>query len=725
MSLKPARGWIHRAAAEETFMAPSICLALLAVGPIVALGQTAGKASAPAPVARLYVEPGHPWTPPFGLERVGRPLDAVVEVPAGAKPGEMYTVVGYRDGKETSRRVVTLVKQFRRGKRLGSAMDCFGRVTLEDWPTEVALLVNTGAQARAAEVARAEVKPPVFEAEAVARPDRIIQPVDLGTIFVPADWLLLADGQKATVDVAALNRGADVAAARVTAWYQSAAEQKASAEVPLTGGRKALARLDLRPHSRPLKQDWLHVVVAGGTGKELWRKTIHVMLVPEAPHWPQFGAVATKLRYDAPIPARYEPHRISYDKGWDPKLKDVVVFFPNGARFVFWRGSSYCPFWAGRSNTGFCHEWAEILSGKHMVGKHDCAEPLQDKELRYGRVKIIESTPARVHLRWDYQSCDMDYKVWGDFASEDFFFYPDGFGTRVLTLTARPDIRVETGEFIIFTPQAGYPLEYLSASMADILWPEGKAEFRFPLLKGEQQQQWAKLAAVGKDVCLLHRFRFGKDDPLAAIQYSPWGSWHDLPGFWPFHDRGAQVTPAYWGCHWPLSRGYPTGWAISERIGETPAHSSLYHAGTPQPLHTQTGPMRTSQGKVTTMRRDTWVWLIGMTDADDAGLRRWMGSFGHAPALELSGAKPDEEPYVPERRALRLVVEKPSVSVTIKPVGWCVNPVFELRNAPGMLKGASLGGQALERRQYAWDGKTLWLSANLSQPTILRLESAE
>ena len=42
-----------------------------------------------------------------------------------------------------------------------------------------------------------------------------------------------------------------------------------------------------------------------------------------------------------------------------------------------------------------------------------------DKELRYGRVRIVESTPARVHVRWSYQSCDFQYKVWGDSAVED------------------------------------------------------------------------------------------------------------------------------------------------------------------------------------------------------------------------------------------------------------------------------------------------------------------
>jgi hypothetical protein len=528
------------------------------------------------------------------------------------------------------------------------------------------------------------------------------------------------------VEVAALNRGADAPGVRAIAWYESVPGEKSAVPMPLKPDEKAQVTLAVGVGARAEKKDALHVAIADAQGKELWRKTIPVMRVCDPPKNPGFGAVATKLRYDAPIPARYEPHRINYDEGWEQNLNDVVVFFPNGARFVFWRGSSYCPFWAGPSNTGFCYEWAEILSGHGIRGVNDCAEPLQDKELRYGRVEIVESTPARVHVRWSYQSCDLDYKVGGSFAVEDYFFYPDGFGTRVMTLTAHPGCNVETGEFIVFLPQSGYPFDLLPENHIDMLWPEGKAEVRFPFLRGEQQEVLAKLKAVGKDVPLLHRIRIGKRDPLAAICYSPWGSLHDLPGFSPFTCDGVLVTPMYWGCHWPLSRGYPTGWTISNRIHETPGHCSSMHAGTPKPLRTRTSEMRDAQGLLKTMQQDTWVWLVGMTDADDDALRRWAKSFAmKPPTMELRGAKPDAEPYAPERRALRLVVEKPTVTIALKPEGHCVNPVFELSAAPKALKAVQVDGKLLDAARYAWDGKTLWLDVTLSRPAELRLEFAD
>ena len=131
-----------------------------------------------------------------------------------------------------------------------------------------------------------------------------------------------------------------------------------------------------------------------GAGRELWRKAIPVMLVRDPPRRPRFGATYERLRYDAPISVR-EPgtgkfSSMRYEDGWKPELRDVVVWLPNGGRFVFWRGSSYIPFWAGLHNTGACYEWAEIIS--QPTGAVDCVEPLMDKELRYGRVEIVESS---------------------------------------------------------------------------------------------------------------------------------------------------------------------------------------------------------------------------------------------------------------------------------------------------------------------------------------------
>jgi hypothetical protein len=380
----------------------------------------------------------------------------------------------------------------------------------------------------------------------------------------------------------------------------------------------------------------------------------------------------------------------------------VVVFLPNGARWVFWRGSSYIPFWAGQHNTGLCYEWAERHSPN--TGFTDCPEPLMDKELRYGRVEVVESTTARVHVRWSYQSCDFNYRVNGDLPVEDYYFYPDGFGTRVLTLTCIPEAQYEVAEFIILSPQGAYPLDILPPDLADLLSVKGqKAAVRFPFVKAEQDKEWAKVG----DVPALYRVRLGREEPLAAISFCPLLTAKPSP-FGAFYDRGLLVTPAYWGSHWPLTRGCNTGWSINDHIALGPAHNSLmtWGASRPQPVRSGTVEAKDGLGTLKAMKVQTWVWLIGMTDASDEALVRWAQSFA------------------PERRAFRLAVEDSSVAITIRPVGWCVNPVFELQGAPKALLRVELDGQALDRKQYAWDGATLWLNAQLSRPTPLRLEFA-
>jgi hypothetical protein len=688
-------------------------LAILVIALFLDLSQCSEAAAAesgPRPVAQIRLDPGHPWRPPFGLERIGRPLEAVVEIAEDRQPRPGYWLAEFRDGKEVARHALAL----------SGKTPLAGRVSLDSCPSELRLMAKP-AQGEPIELARLPVQPIAFEAEAAARPDTVVNPVDLGAILVPSDWLLLAGGQAGTVEVAAISRTGDVPNARVAAWFESEPKAATAAALALTKDRRAVVKFRLPAAPAKLVRDVLHVNIAPASGAELWHKKIPAMLVPSVPARPEFGAIETKLRYDAPISVRADDgtfSSMSFDKGWDPKLHDVAVFLPNGARFVFWRGSSYVPFWAGRHNTGLSYEWAETSPPKE--GYADCVEPLMDKELRYGRVQIVESTPARVHVRWSYQSCDFKYKVWGDSAVEDFYFYRDGFGTRVLTLQSVPTGDYELSEFIILTPQETYPFSVLPPNLADVLFVDGqKRELRFPFFPNEQGEQ-----AKSRDVPAIYRVRLHKDEPMAAVYFNPLDTKLPPAIFAPFFDKGDLVTPCYWGSHWPLARGKTTGYAIDDRVHFTPCHNSVMSWARSRPTPQRTARLETldTLGRSQPMVVQTWVWLIGMSDADDARLLAWARSFSHPPSLELQGARLEAESYLPERRAMRLVVEEKHVTMTIKPAPQCVNPVFELAGAPGPLTGVQLAGRSLGANEYAWDGKTLWIGATLVQHTPLRLE---
>jgi hypothetical protein len=530
----------------------------------------------------------------------------------------------------------------------------------------------------------------------------------------------LADGQSGTIDVAAICRRGDVPRGRLLAWFAHAPQAKTATDVAMLRDRRLQVRLPLPPSAGAAEHDVLHVSLIREQGEELWHKKIETMVVRRPPQWPAFGAAETLLRYDAPISLLSRAGKLSsmsYAGAWDGKLKDIVVALPNGMRFVFWRGSCYIPFWASRHNVGFNYEWAEGEPGPDAV---DCVEPLMDKELRYSRARIVESTPARVHVRWTYQSCDFNYKVWGDSAVEDYYFYPDGFGTRVLTLQSDPKTaNYELSEFIVLTPQSTYPLSIFPSHMVAILFMDGrKREMTFPFFAAEQGEKMKS-----RQMPAVYRVRLHKDEPLWAIYFNPLDA--NLPGacFNPFFDKGQLVTSFYWGSHWPLARGKTTGYAIDERVFLTPCHNSImsWCKNRPTPLREARFETVDALGRSKLMQVQTWAWLIGMSDESDERLLQWARSFSSPPSLSLQGAQLDPQPYVPERRAMRLVVTERTVTIGLRPAVVCVNPVFELVQAPKSLRRVELDARPLAAKDYAWDGKTLWLAATIDRPASLRL----
>ncbi|MEO6435932.1 MAG: hypothetical protein ABIP55_09240 [Tepidisphaeraceae bacterium] len=682
---------------------------------VIALTVTA-PAAAPAQV-KLRVEDVHPWRPPFGIARVGQGRAAVVEV-AGDEPLPELTLSAWRAGKEVGRQAVRVSDKPPRLARVAfDGVFDMDELVLAAAPAPSAAAGAT-ANAALAEFARLKVELPPFEAGATAAPEKIINPVDLGAILVPGDWLLLGPGQAGRVTVRAIQRGEAKKNVAIKAWFESAPDKQMATVLPLTAGHRGEATINLP--AAIAEKDVLHVAAFDADGKELWKKAIPTMRVNKPLDLPRFGAVETRLRYDAPIsvrdPATGKFSSLPYADGWGSHLKDIVVALPNGSRFVFWRGSSYIPFWLSRHNVGLCCEWAEIIT-PFPPDATDCVEPLMDKELRYGRVEVIESTAARVHVRWTYQSNDLLYKVWGDQAVEDYYFYPDGFGTRVLTLKRDPARTYELSEFILIAPQETYPLSFVPQQPIDILFTDGeKRRVSFPATESS--------LGGSRDMPAVYRARMHKDEPASVVYFTP--RLRTLPRvFGPFHDQGQLVTPAYWGSHWPLARGNATGSAIDERIHATPHHTSLasWQGDKPEPISTRTGPSIDALGQSKIMTTEQWVWMIGMTDAPDAEVMVQAQSFAAPPPVEATGARIHADGYVPERRAVRLIADGVAgVMLKLTPNGSCAHPVFELDKAPPKLKTVTLDGRALDAGQYAWDGRVLWLRLTFDKPVQIGLE---
>jgi hypothetical protein len=681
---------------------------------IALLGAVIPVARAGDPAYRIRILTGHPWLPPFGLDCVGQTPTAQIELRAQPLFLSDFVLSVLLKGKEVGRHSVRIPSD--------PAYSALVPVPVPEYGDEVVLSAIGQATGRRMELARQPLGTAPVELDAVARPETLINPVDLGTVLVPHGWLLLGPGQGSRLDIAAIRRDGDEPLGRVLAWFGSAPAQRTTARVALQKGRASRLTIRLPEPSTILDRDVVQVALEDGRGAELARKSIPVMLVQKSPRWPRFGATYTKLRYDAPISVR-DPKTgsyssLEYEKGWDPALQDVVVSFPSGARFVFWRGSSYIPFWAGKHNTGACYEWAEIIS--RLEGAVDCVEPLMDKELRYGRVEIVESTPARVHVRWRYQSTDLNYKVWGDQSVEDYYFYPDGFGTRVLSLTADAAHDYELSEFIILTPQGAYPFDVLPEKLVDAIGLDGrKWSLTFPSPEG-QLDAWKKAMTPP----CIYRLRLNKEEPMSAIYFNPLDREFPEVIFAPFMDRGQVVTPCYWGSHWPLARGNATGFSINDRIFLTPCHNSVMSWARikPDPIRSTTSTKIDARGGTKTVSVRQWAWLIGMTEASDSVLRQWAWSYRQPPSIDVREGTLAFDAHAPERRAMRFGVKNKNLRIKLNPAAHAMNPVFELSDAPAGSLTVWRDGNKMTPEHFAWDGRTLWLDATVEKPTEIHLE---
>ncbi|MDW8101167.1 MAG: hypothetical protein RML36_16970 [Anaerolineae bacterium] len=110
----------------------------------------------------------------------------------------------------------------------------------------------------------------------------------------------------------------------------------------------------------------------------------------------------------------------------------VIVEFDKPWRFVFWDKAQYVGCVDLGRGVWFTSEWCETNSPNDL----HCYEPIMDKRLRWSRVQILESGPARARVRWTYALCDMRYRIFhgNTRAEETYTIYPDGVAVREVVL---------------------------------------------------------------------------------------------------------------------------------------------------------------------------------------------------------------------------------------------------------------------------------------------------
>lgn len=428
----------------------------------------------------------------------------------------------------------------------------------------------------------------------------------------------------------------------------------------------------------------------------------------------RFGAFYTHLKY--------------YD-AWDRRWRvgdhpDVVVRFDDEAyRLVFWRGTNYIPCWAteaGENGIWYTNEFNETW-GHGAIG---CAEPMSDKHCAYSHVRIIESSDVRCVIHWRYALVDVfgtrprkdPVSKWTDWSDELYTIYPDGSGTRKITLHSTQPLDPHEFQETIVVLQPGQRPE-------DVIEPEA---LTMANMHG-QEHVYSWVGGCPEKVDQPPRANIQrvniKSPTKPFVIVSPRHclkrdlSRSDRPVFPVYREeiRAPQLFP--WWNHWPTSDLPSDGrYAVA---ADRAAHSSLL-----------TG-MEWEDHEVTPTSR-TRVMLHGLTRHEAAGLVPLAKSWLQAPGLRIeegaafrsAGYDTTERCYVVE------AVDGGAASLALTVDANAEHPVHNLcmlikgyaRRVALTANGQPVPGVRQSHRDTL-EGRDLllWLPISSTEPLTLRL----
>lgn len=429
-----------------------------------------------------------------------------------------------------------------------------------------------------------------------------------------------------------------------------------------------------------------------GSLRSLVSLILSVSILSCVPIFAAESPLASSLRLPCgpPGPGRFGAYwtRLNYTSAWDRRWRnsvdaDVVVRFDAFSfRFVFWRGASYVPCWAGYDGPWFSNEFFERPGGA-VSGTYSMVEPMSDKQCRYSQVRIIENNDARTVIQWRYAPTDLDYDLafvnnlthWGDWADEFYTIYPDGVGVRKATLySSALNEWIEYQESIVINQPGAKPEDSLSLTAVTLAnlagetknytWSEnGAPDFRNP----------------PRDTCIQLVNTNAKFKPFTI--FNPDGATCSA--------YGGHAPGSHFNCwnHWPVSeaRSDTTVATTTDR----PSHTSLSHLKW-KPYATNATSM-------------TWIHLHGMTDLPAAGLVTLAKSWLHAPSASVVSRDYLSRGYDPAQRAYVFQARTPAKPAVFEvrfsasheqPV---LNPCLVIRNWGNGGAALKVGGRDVPR----------------------------
>jgi len=419
----------------------------------------------------------------------------------------------------------------------------------------------------------------------------------------------------------------------------------------------------------------------------------------------------------------------------------IIVDCDKPWRFVFWDRAQYVGCVDLGKGVWFTSEWCETNSPNDL----HCYEPIMDKQLRWSRVEILESGPARAKVKWSYALSDMRYRIFhGDTRAEEIYtIYPDGIAVREVILW--PGTRNNHGgnanlwqvaEWILINAAGTSPLDYLklpepftlrngSGEVINVPWPLPADDFEpfcdhypevadWPLYIGKINLEGTPdpFIIIPKEQSLFPHMNCnacGKGHPY--FQMFPGKNLYNIYKHWPVTDMEDFIQ-------W-----VPAG----NDIGKVATHTSF--------MDVNFALRRKSSDYIPTPDPGTtWYLLVGATEdgADESQLETLAHSY-RTPA-EIVVHKDPEEPEELHRGrvllegydyALRAYTFRKTgadqVRLTMKPSVTQVNPVFLINGWKSPHLNLLINKKIVAPEQYSYQisGQdiVIWIRGEFSQET--------
>lgn len=404
----------------------------------------------------------------------------------------------------------------------------------------------------------------------------------------------------------------------------------------------------------------------------------------------------------------------------------VVRFENEDYRLIFWRGTNYIPCWASAEGIWYTNEFNETWGH----GATGCAEPMSDKHCVYSHVRIIETSPARCVVHWRYALVDVHgvrprkdaVTGWTDFSDELYTIYPDGTGTRKITLhSSQPMDPHEFQETIMVLGPGQRP--------EDVLEPEALTMAN--MAGDEHTYSWiggAPQVIDKPDRCNVQvvnsksatkPFLIVSDKNCVKRNLEP----SDRPVFPVYRNeiRAPHLFP--WWNHWPTAELPSDG-----RYAEAPdraAHSSLLTGMEWEDYEvTPTSRTRVHLHGLTRKRARDLVPLAKswLRPAELIAKTRDVRSDGYN-ALERAYIITCLRPVVSIEATIAASASSPLVNPALIVRGWSGSQVPALR-----INGTSVGSDAYRiaaRTSLESDDLLIWLRLETDRPTSIGLGEAE